>query len=193
MKIRIPDFKKNNLTRATLLIELPISENVSQMIEEFKSVRKKGVGLALSKDKKKARVEIRLLQKRKDGIEILERFLDLIKREGSDHVTITSTIMFSYDTEEYETDPSLPVEFPESDARTEKVLLTGVKLNFADSGSSLKYTILDLEYCLTCGEYHTIINQVICRQDMPINTHLLLNAVKTARKYSQTFVKKKRK
>ncbi|NQU07966.1 MAG: hypothetical protein HQ583_05340 [Candidatus Abyssubacteria bacterium] len=176
-----------------MFIEIPLTNDFVGVVDELKSRKKKGTRLAISKKKDRARVEIRLSPGYRENLKVLEDILTFMKSQGENKTTVTFIVGFKYDTDKYETDPDLPVEYPEESGRTKKVLLTGVKLNFADPASNLKYTIIDLEYCLSCGEYHTISNQVVCREDIAVNGHLLLNAIKTARKYSEAFVKRKRK
>jgi hypothetical protein len=190
MKIRCPDFQKNNLSDILLFITLPLSKVPSDLRKRTGGNKIKGVRVSISKNKESIRFQIRISPQNTESIEILENLLNLIKKDGPDFATVIFQCLFRYDPDKYETDPRLPVEFPEGPVRS-KILLSGVKLNFADPASSLKYTIIDMQYCLDCNTYHAIGNNIVIKENIPINAHFLLNAVKKAKQYSETFVKAK--
>lgn len=193
MKLRVPDYKKNNLWRVSFFIELPLTDDFVDFVDRLKARKKKGKGLAILTKEDRARIDIKLSPQYRGNLEVLEDILTSVKDHGENKVAVTSIVSFKYSANEYETDPSLPVKYPESGGKTDRVLLTGVKLNFIDPASSLEHTIIELQRCLDCGEYHTITNQILCSEEMAINGHLVINAIKIAKKYSETFIKRKKK
>lgn len=191
MKLRSPDFSKNNLSKISLFLEMPLTKAFVDLMKKAGGDVTKELEHSDPEKEQYARLQFIFAPDDREGVEELGGILSLIKSEGSDSGKVTFMCTFTYDSEKYETEPDLPVYLPSDDSDTEKISLIGVKLHFPESQSGLKHTIIDLQTCLKCNQYHTIGNQVTFEENVALNGNFLLNAVKAAKKYSEMFVKRK--
>ena len=192
MKLRNPNFGRNKISTIFLFLEMPLPASSSQL-KEIQSKARKLKGIRIRSGKDGIRLESALTAKNRSKIEAIEFSLDLAKSAGLDSITGIFQIMFLYEGKDYVSDPALPIDFPDDSYEKDTVSLTGVRLTFNDTASSLRSSVIDLRHCIKCNQLHNIANLITFEEEIAINGNFLLTVVRIAKKYSETFLKKKDK